>query len=98
MEILALAIVMLGIFGLVSGAVANSRGHGFLPFFILGALISPVLAIILCFVISPPRKSSKRRLGRNTTRGAKKFRTGVHRPAQRDKNPFAPPARNSSNY
>ncbi len=58
-----LALLILGIFGVISGAVASSRNHSFWLFFVLGALISPVLAIILAFVIAspaPPQRAVRR--------------------------------------
>ncbi len=93
MEVAILVIGVLGVFGAISGAVASARGHGFLAFFFLGALISPVLAIILTFIISPPKKAQRRRTyggaGRGTTR-----KTRAHMASRsRSRNPYEPPGR-----
>jgi hypothetical protein len=84
-----MVLAVCGIFGAISGAVATTRGHGFLPFFFLGALISPVLAIILAFVIAPPRKAKKRR-GRMVRRKVPLYGRGKI-PSREDRNPYSSP-------
>jgi hypothetical protein len=82
-------IAVLGMFGAITGAVASARGHGFWPFFFLGALISPVLGIILTFIISPPRKTRTRRVVR---RVAKAPSRGTQRRTN-SQNPYEAPSR-----
>ena len=70
---LLVALIILGIFGAISGAVASSRGHNFTLFFIIGAIFSPLLAIILCFVIQPPKQDVKYGSKRYNKTGRKTF-------------------------
>lgn len=72
-----IVIAMFAVFGGISGAVASSRGHGFWPFFFLGALISPLLAIILVFIIAPPKRAKARWKSRRTIPMRSTGRTGA---------------------
>jgi hypothetical protein len=88
--VLFIVLALCVLFGVISGAVASSRGHNFVPFFILGAVISPLLAIILAFVISPPRRAKKKRRGRMVRRKLPLYARG--KPALReDRNPYKAP-------
>ena len=82
-------IAILGLFGGITGAVASARGHNFWAFFFLGALISPVLGIILTFIISPPQRGRGTR--RLTRRRTKSVRADPRR--TRSKNPYEAPSR-----
>lgn len=86
-------LAILGVFGAITGAVASARGHGFWPFFFLGALISPVLGIILTFIISPPRKAARtRRVVRRGTKTVRGTQRGTQR-RTRSQNPYEAPSR-----
>jgi hypothetical protein len=87
-------LIVIALFGVISGAVAQARGHNFWLFFVLGALISPLLALILAFVIPPPKvRARRRRVRRRGPVTGTVSRTGqVGRPPARDRNPYAPPA------
>jgi hypothetical protein len=95
--IFLIAIAICAIFGAISGAVATTRGHGFLPFFFLGALISPVLAIILAFVIAPPRRKSKKRRGRLVRRKVPLYGRG-RTTVREDGNPYKAPTESHRRY
>ena len=74
MPIVIIAVLVLVIFFVVSGAVAKARGHSFILFGLLGLVTSPVLAIILALIIAPPATAGtarRRRVARSTpaTRG-----------------------------
>jgi hypothetical protein len=92
-------VAILGIFGLISAAVASARGHSFVLFFLLGALISPVLAILLAFILQPAQGASRR--VRKVRRGGSRRTGGTATARQRNrartragsKNPYEPPLR-----
>ncbi len=90
------AVLILVVFGGITGAVASSMGHKFWPFFFIGALISPLLGIILCFVIKPAARSrrvtrSRRRrpVNKGTRSVAKRGTTSFDK-----QNPYSPPRGN----
>lgn len=85
-------LVLLAVFGLISGLVAQSRGHSFILFFLLGALISPLLAIILAFVL-PKKQTARRRIVRGKPGIAGRPATGAYRkvPLHQARNPYRPP-------
>jgi len=87
--IIIAVIAVLSVFGAITGAVASARGHSFWAFFFLGALISPVLGIILTFIITPPRRGRSTR--RFTRRRTKSVRSDPRR--TRSKNPYEAPSR-----
>jgi len=97
---LIIVLVLTAIFGAITGAVASSRGHNFWLFFIVGALVSPVVGIVLAFVI-PARAKTSSRSGRRrqvvrstkTGRSTKTSRTTGQRRSLPDRsNPYSPPA------
>jgi phosphotransferase system glucose/maltose/N-acetylglucosamine-specific IIC component len=97
---LFIVLILTGIFGTITGAVASARGHNFWLFFVVGALVSPVVGIVLAFVI-PARAKTSSRSGRRrhvvrstkTSRSTKTGRTTGQRRTEPDRsNPYSPPA------
>jgi uncharacterized membrane protein YgaE (UPF0421/DUF939 family) len=85
---LLVVLIILAFFGAITGAIASTRGHNFLAFFLLGALISPLLGIILCFIITPPKKSTRNFRKRYSKTGSIATRS---RSLQDDRNPYSAP-------
>lgn len=91
LEIFLAFIMIIIVFGGITGAIASSNGHNFWLFFIIGALISPLLGIILAFVIKGEKKQrAVSRYARNRpTRGRVASTNRIDR-----NNPYSPPRRN----
>ena len=55
----------------ISGGVASSRGHSFVLFGFLGIFTSPVVAIIVAFIIPAKKtyKTTRRKIVRTAVRG-----------------------------
>jgi hypothetical protein len=60
--VMLIVIIMVWIaFGLIPGYIAQSRGHSFFLFFLLGFLVSPLIAIIVALVIPRGEGQQSRR-------------------------------------
>ena len=71
MMIILLILLILGVMFGISGGVASSRGHSFLLFGFLGIFTSPVVAIIVAFIIPAKNtyKTTRRKIVRSAVRG-----------------------------
>lgn len=61
--IVILVLGVIAIFGIIPGMIASSRGHNFWAFFFLSILISPILAVLLAFIVPAPARPARRRTG-----------------------------------
>ncbi len=69
--IFVVILLIMAVNGGITAAVAKSRGHSFVVFLIVGALLGLVIGIILALVIQPSRSSGRSRRFQRTGRGGR---------------------------